>query len=132
MLRPVHMRIPQDVYATFKENVSGETISGAVTRLMREELKDSLKQENREKRVIQIINNRRYDTKTAISILTMENPEGFNSTLYRKKTGELFIHFWSKEGPVSLPAVMSEKDSQFAYFFSRMNVPYSIAKGYEE
>lgn len=86
MLKVVNMRVEEDLYNKFKEMIKGETITSALTRLIREEVTyRRLQLKSELPRVIRIINGKKYDTDTARMISEVRYDTGLVNILYKKK-----------------------------------------------
>lgn len=60
MLKSVHLRIPEETYNTFKSFLESETISGAVIRLMREEIRAIRVKRSIEVESVKFIDGKKY------------------------------------------------------------------------
>jgi len=127
------MRIPQETYDSFKETIKTETFSGAVVRLIKEEI-DYMKrkEENEDTRVIRIIDGRKYDTGTARIISKRRYNSGLHTVLYKKKTGELFIHCYSCSGSIHLPDIINKSHHEWDDYLSELHIDEDAAEAFEE
>ena len=134
MLKMVNMRVEESLFEEFKELTKGETITAALTRLIREEVDYlRLKIKDDYPRVIRIIDGKKYDTDTARRISERRYNNGLVTILYKKKNGELYMHCHVMGGgQTMLPDIMTKKHPEYDYYLSEMHVDEHSAEGFEE
>jgi hypothetical protein len=134
MLKVVNMRVEENLYDQFKELIKGETITSALTRLIREEVNyRRLQLKSELPRVIRIIDGKKYDTDTARMVSEVRYNSGLVTILYKKKNGEIFIHCYNMRGnDIDLPAIITDKHDKFDYYLAQMHIDAHSAKKFEE
>lgn len=134
MLKSVNMRVEESLYEEFKQLTKGESITAALTRLIRKEVDyKRLKLKDDYPRVIRIIDGKKYDTDTARRISEKRYNDGLITILYRKKNGELYMHCYVMGGGQTLlPDIMTKKHAEYDDYLSEMNVDEHSAEEFEE